>query len=409
MPPPRPGQYAPATVGGGGGLRSEKTIDRTWGLTAYDDLCARRPGPAVVGVVVVGGGCRAGGGCGGIQPRHPPDFHPSLQRVPRRREGGRRRVVRCRASGPPRPAKSGRVPIVPGDPARSELLRRVRSADPDEVMPPPKHGPPLAAAEIGMIERWIAQGAEWQRALGARIPARAGGAGGLRRVVAERAVRPLRVAAPRPRRNSSPRPRRRPRSGCGAPAFDLTGLPPTPEEAGGVRSGGGEGRAGGARAGGGQPVRLAAVWRTLGRDVARSGALFGHLRLRKGPAPRHLAVSRLGDPRLQLGPAVRPIHRSSNSPATCCRTPRPTSDLATAFHRNTQCNTEGGTDDEEFRLAAVIDRVNTTWTDVAGHHLRLRAVPLPPLRPDPARGILPFRRVLQQHAGLRSGRRLSHK
>jgi hypothetical protein len=35
--------------------------------------------------------------------------------------------------------------------------------------------------------------------------------------------------------------------------------------------------------------------------------------------------------------------------------------LATAFHRNTQTNTEGGTDDEEFRLAAVQDRVNTTW------------------------------------------------
>ena len=35
--------------------------------------------------------------------------------------------------------------------------------------------------------------------------------------------------------------------------------------------------------------------------------------------------------------------------------------LATAFHRNTQTNTEGGTDDEEFRIAAVIDRVNTTW------------------------------------------------
>jgi hypothetical protein len=36
--------------------------------------------------------------------------------------------------------------------------------------------------------------------------------------------------------------------------------------------------------------------------------------------------------------------------------------LATAFHRNTQTNTEGGTDDEEFRVAAVIDRVSTTWT-----------------------------------------------
>lgn len=35
--------------------------------------------------------------------------------------------------------------------------------------------------------------------------------------------------------------------------------------------------------------------------------------------------------------------------------------LATAFHRNTMTNDEGGTDDEEFRVAAVIDRINTTW------------------------------------------------
>ena len=34
--------------------------------------------------------------------------------------------------------------------------------------------------------------------------------------------------------------------------------------------------------------------------------------------------------------------------------------VATGFHRNTQTNTEGGTDNEEFRSAAVIDRVNTT-------------------------------------------------
>ncbi|MEM7010657.1 MAG: DUF1549 and DUF1553 domain-containing protein, partial [Verrucomicrobiota bacterium] len=35
--------------------------------------------------------------------------------------------------------------------------------------------------------------------------------------------------------------------------------------------------------------------------------------------------------------------------------------VATASHRNTQTNNEGGTDDETFRVEAVIDRVNTTW------------------------------------------------
>ena len=43
--------------------------------------------------------------------------------------------------------------------------------------------------------------------------------------------------------------------------------------------------------------------------------------------------------------------------------PAPTEDqlIATAFHRNTMNNDEGGTDDEEFRMASVIDRTNTTW------------------------------------------------
>lgn len=43
--------------------------------------------------------------------------------------------------------------------------------------------------------------------------------------------------------------------------------------------------------------------------------------------------------------------------------PDPTEDQlkATAFHRNTMTNSEGGTSDEEFRNVAVVDRVNTTF------------------------------------------------
>jgi mono/diheme cytochrome c family protein len=36
--------------------------------------------------------------------------------------------------------------------------------------------------------------------------------------------------------------------------------------------------------------------------------------------------------------------------------------IATGLHRNTMTNTEGGTDNEEFRFEAVVDRVNTTMT-----------------------------------------------
>jgi hypothetical protein len=40
--------------------------------------------------------------------------------------------------------------------------------------------------------------------------------------------------------------------------------------------------------------------------------------------------------------------------------------IATAFQRNTMTNDEGGTDNEEFRTAAVMDRVNTTWQATMG-------------------------------------------
>ena len=55
--------------------------------------------------------------------------------------------------------KSDGAAIVPGDPARSPLLARIRSQDPDEMMPPKGHR--LAAADVAVVERWIAEGANW--------------------------------------------------------------------------------------------------------------------------------------------------------------------------------------------------------------------------------------------------------
>ena len=59
--------------------------------------------------------------------------------------------------------------------------------------------------------------------------------------------------------------------------------------------------------------------------------------------------------------------------------------VATTFHRNTQLNTEGGTDDEEYRIAAVIDRVNTTWEVWQGTTMRCvqcHSHPYEPIRHD---------------------------
>ena len=56
---------------------------------------------------------------------------PDVQKM----KGGLRLDLRDAALGP---AKSGKKAIVPGDAPGSELVHRLDSADPDELMPPPE-------------------------------------------------------------------------------------------------------------------------------------------------------------------------------------------------------------------------------------------------------------------------------
>src|SRR5262245_37274239 len=51
--------------------------------------------------------------------------------------------------------------VVPGRPADSELIARLRSDDPEEVMPPAKSRRRLTKPQVGLLERWVAEGADW--------------------------------------------------------------------------------------------------------------------------------------------------------------------------------------------------------------------------------------------------------
>jgi len=54
--------------------------------------------------------------------------------------------------------KSGKPAIVPGHPEDAEVVRRILSTDPDEMMPPPDSGRRLSSAQREILRRWVADG-----------------------------------------------------------------------------------------------------------------------------------------------------------------------------------------------------------------------------------------------------------
>ena len=51
--------------------------------------------------------------------------------------------------------------VVPGKPSESELVARITTDDEDDLMPPPDSGKQLDAAQKALLQRWIADGAEY--------------------------------------------------------------------------------------------------------------------------------------------------------------------------------------------------------------------------------------------------------
>src|SRR5204862_1584987 len=56
----------------------------------------------------------------------------------------------------------GAIPIVPGHPEKSEMIRRIFTEDPEDRMPPAEIHKELSTQQKELFKRWIAAGAEYQ-------------------------------------------------------------------------------------------------------------------------------------------------------------------------------------------------------------------------------------------------------
>lgn len=252
------------------------------------------------------------------------------------------------------PNKDGQAAIVPGDSGRSALLERVASHDSDQRMP--ADGAPLTAAEVDTLTRWIQAGAPypvlWSLApvVSPALPEVRGAtwcANDLDRFTAAR-LEGAGIALPAlaDRRTLLRR-----------ASLDLCGLPPEPAEVDAYVADASpqawERAVDRLLASPAYGERWARVW----LDLARYADTRGY----EKDARRE--IWRFRDWLIDAFNADMPYDAFTQRLLAGDLLPGATEEdrVATAFHRNTLTNDEGGTDDEEFRTAAVMDRNATTW------------------------------------------------
>lgn len=250
--------------------------------------------------------------------------------------------------------KSGGAAVVPGRAADSRILQKVTAED-DERMPPANKGRRLTDTEIAKLRTWIDAGATWEKHWAYVKPERSR----LPRVKNRAWVRTdldRFVLARLERAGLSPSPEAAKPTLLRRVSLDLTGLPPTLAE-------------------------LDAFLADTSPDAYEKAVerLLDSRHYGEHQARYWLDQARYADSngyekdeRRSIWPyrdwvitafnRDLPFDQFTTEQLAGDLLPNPTQEqrVATGFHRNTMVNTEGGVDDEEFRIAAIVDRVNTT-------------------------------------------------
>ncbi len=251
---------------------------------------------------------------------------------------------------------SGLPAIVRGDARKSEIINRIKHTDSELRMPP--EGARLSKTEIETLEKWINQGAKWgihwaykppqKGQLPVNKPPKHFSIQNEIDQFAWQTINEQRLY-PNPKANKQTLLRR--------VSLDLIGLPPTIEEIEDFLADNSPNAF--------EKVvdRLLASphfgerWASMWMDLARYGDSQGY---QKDP---YRSIWMYRDWLIQAFNQNMPFDQFTITQLAGDLLAQPTENqlIATAFHRNTMTNDEGGTDDEEFRVAAVLDRVNTTW------------------------------------------------
>ncbi|MEN7547414.1 PSD1 and planctomycete cytochrome C domain-containing protein [Rapidithrix thailandica] len=251
------------------------------------------------------------------------------------------------------PTESGSPAILPGEPENSELIKRIQHHDPELRMP--LDASPLSDKEIRLLTQWIEQGAEWEDHW-AFVSPKPVSPPEPEDLWVQNAIDPF-VLDQLQDNGLQPNPKADKATLLRRVSLDLTGIPPSPEQVRHFE----EDTSGNAY----EKVvdRLLASpqygerWAAMWLDLARYADSKGY------EADRHRDIWRYRDWVIEAFNQDMPFDQFTIEQLAGDLLPNSTREqqIATAFHRNTMTNDEGGTDDEEFRVAAVLDRVNTTW------------------------------------------------
>lgn len=246
--------------------------------------------------------------------------------------------------------ESGPTAVVPGKPDESEVLLRVLSKDKDEVMPPPKLHKPVTAAEADLLRLWIAEGAEYQGHWAFIKPERVPPP-----VATENPIDGF-IIAKLADKKLKPSPEASKETLLRRVTLDLTGLPPTPEEAAAFKKdetpGAYERVVDRLLASPRYGEHMAARWLDLARYADSNG--FQSDTRREMWHWRDWVINAFN--------TNKPFDQFTIEQLAGDLLPNPTRDqvVATGFNRNHRLNGEGGRIIEEWFAETVIDRVETT-------------------------------------------------